>query len=150
MLKFIKISIAVLILLITTTSPVTAQAPLEVKPMTAEQYIEKIFGSKAEIAKAVILHESGNNLRAMNWNCWYYRTGSDGIVRRYSTFCKKPDRPKAWSVDCGIAQINVRGRYCPEHLFTLEGNMGAVEKIYKTQGLNAWVSYKTGAYKKFL
>jgi hypothetical protein len=33
---------------------------------------------------------------------------------------------------------------------TLEGNMVAVEKIYNEQGLRAWVSYNTGAYKKFL
>lgn len=116
------------------------------EPLTAEQHIEQIFGEKAEIAKAVILHESQNKLDAKNWNCHYYN--SQG--KRYSTFCKKEDRHKAWSVDCGIGQINVRGRACPEELLTLEGNMEAIETIYETQGLNAWVSYKTGAYKKYL
>lgn len=142
------------VVLIITTQPIQAQAPepeiVEVKTMTVDQYIEKIFGAKAEIAKAVILHESQNNLRAINWNCRYPIKQADGSIKYRSTFCKKEDRHLAWSVDCGIAQINVVGKYCPSHLFTIEGNMLAVEKIYKTQGLDAWVSYKTGAYKKYL
>jgi hypothetical protein len=71
-------------------------------------------------------------------------------VQTVITACKKGDEYKAWSVDCGIAQINTRGQICPKELLTLEGNMKALEKIYKEQGLNAWVSYKTGAYKRYL
>lgn len=108
---------------------------------TQIQYIEGIFGAKAKIAEAVLKHESGMKLDAINYNCRY-----DGK----STFCKNGDRAKAWSVDCGIGQVNVRGTVCPKHLLTLEGNMEAVEKIYKQQGLNAWVSFTNGAYKKFL
>jgi len=33
---------------------------------------------------------------------------------------------------------------------TLEGSIPTIEKIYKTQGLNAWVAYKTGSYKKYM
>lgn len=108
---------------------------------TADDYIEDIFGDKATIAKAVILHESQNKLDAVNYNCVY---GGK------STSCRKGDEARAWSVDCGIGQINVRAKSCPEELLTLEGNMDAIEKIYKTQGLNAWVSYKTGRYKRYL
>lgn len=108
---------------------------------TQEQYIQDIFGAKAKIATAVLKHESGMKLDAINYNCRY---------GGHSTFCKKGDEYKAWSVDCGIAQVNTRGTVCPENLLTLEGNMKAVEKIYKEQGLNAWVSYKNKAYLQFM
>lgn len=112
------------------------------KPViTLDQHLTMIFGTKATIAKAVLKHESGLKLDSINYNC---------IYNGKSTFCKKGDESKAWSVDCGIAQVNVRGKVCPTEFFTLEGNMKQVEKIYKEQGLQAWVSYKTGAYKKFL
>jgi len=44
----------------------------------------------------------------------------------------------------------VKGLTCPPELMTEIGSIPFIEKIYKTQGLNAWVSYKTGAYKKYL
>lgn len=110
-------------------------------PLTLEEHIGEIFGSDSKVAIAVLKHESGLNLNAKGWNC---------IYGGKSTSCKIPDRKYAWSVDCGIAQVNVKGTECPAELLTLEGNMKQVERIYKTQGLNAWVSYKTGAYKKYL
>lgn len=116
-------------------------------PLTFEQHIERIFGENAVVASAVLTHESSLNLEAKNWNCFYTNPETG---KRYSKSCKKEDRHLAWSVDCGIAQINVRGQVCPSKLLTLEGNMEAVERIYKTQGLRAWVSYTSGAYKKFL
>lgn len=118
-----------------------AQEADPIPPMTVEQHIQKIFGDKADIATAVILHESQNKLDAVNYNC---------IYGGRSTSCRKGDESKAWSVDCGIGQINTKGLVCPPKLLTLEGNMEAIEKIYKTQGLTAWVSYKTGAYKKYI
>lgn len=126
-------------LLGSSTKGATEQLPI-VQP-TAYEYIDKIFGKDAKIAKAVIFHESNNKLDAINYNCRY-----DGK----STFCKKGDEHLAWSVDCGISQINTKGKVCPEDLLTLEGNMKATEKIYKEQGLNAWISYSSGAYKRFL
>lgn len=122
------------------SSPKTLVAD-DVVPKTADDYIHDIFGRKAKIAKAVILHESNGELDSINYNC---------IYGGKSTFCKTKDRAKAWSVDCGIGQINVKGQVCPPELLTLEGNMEAVEHIYQEQGLNAWVSYTTGRYKKFL
>lgn len=137
---FKNITILILVLGSLVVQPQSLNAGEEIIK-TQEQYIQEIFGAKAKIATAVLKHESGMKLDAVNYNCRY-----DGR----STFCKKGDKAKAWSVDCGVAQVNVKGTVCPEHLFTLEGNMKAVEKIYNEQGLNAWVSYKTGAYKKFL
>jgi hypothetical protein len=116
--------------------------------ITLEQHIQRIFGDNAEVATAVLKHESGLNLTAKGYNCHYVNPET---VKRYSTSCKTiADRATAWSVDCGIAQVNVKGTVCPTELVTLEGNMKAVEKIYKEQGLNAWVSYTTGRYKKFM
>jgi len=116
-------------------------------PLTFEQHIEHIFGENAKIATAVLTHESSLNLKAKHYNCRYVsaKTG-----KTYSTTCKKGDLEKAWSVDCGIAQVNVKGQICPSNLMTLEGNMVAVERIYNEQGLKAWVSYTSGAYLKFL
>lgn len=118
-----------------------AQDVVPPQAKTAQDYIQDIFGDKAKIATAVILHESQNKLDAVNYNCVY---GGK------STSCRKGDEARAWSVDCGIGQINVRGKVCPAELLTLEGNMKAIEKVYDTQGLNAWVSYSTGRYKKYL
>lgn len=135
--------------LVSTPKRMTQKRVESVKPVVpieVEEHIIDIFGDKADIATAVLLHEGGMNLDAKGYNCFY----TDKNGKRYSTHCKKEDRPKAWSVDCGLAQINVKGQTCPSELLTLEGNMKEVERIYKTQGLNAWVSYKSGAYKKFL
>ena len=121
--------------------------PQQKLPLTLEQHMDRIFGEKAEIAMAVITHESKLDLDAKHYNCFYI---SSKTGKRYSTTCKKKDIAKAWSVDCGIAQVNVKGKVCPKNLMTLEGNMGAVEKIYKEQGLRAWVSYTTGRYKRFM
>lgn len=111
-----------------------------VKP-EVKAYIDDIFGKEATIATAVLSHESGLRLDAKNWNC---------IYGDKSKICKVEDREKAWSVDCGIAQVNVKGKVCPAHLMTLEGNMKQVQKIYEEQGLEAWTSYNSGAYKQFL
>ncbi len=151
--------LALLSLLVLSLLPQRAIAePVEISVaeevvMTLEQHLEKIFGDNAEVALAVLKHESQLKLDAKGWNCHYYKTvivDEKEVQRRYSTSCKIADRGNAWSVDCGIGQINTKGKVCPARLLTLEGNMEAVEKIYKAQGLNAWVSYKTGRYKKYL
>lgn len=115
------------------------------RPLTQQERLElrlnEIFGEKVEIAKAVLKHESGLNLNAKGYNCRY-----NGV----SKACKYNDRHLAWSVDCGLGQINVKGQKCPPELMTLEHNLNLIEQKYKEQGLNAWVSYKTGAYKKYL
>lgn len=137
---FTKIIVGCLVTCSLLVSPQSTSTDIPIHK-TQEQYIQEIFGAKAKIATAVLTHESRMKLDAVNYNCYY-----DG----HSTFCKKGDRAKAWSVDCSIAQINVKGNKCPPELMTLEGNMKATAYIYKTQGLNAWVSYRTGAYKQFL
>ena len=144
-MKKLKNIILVLVFIVSLLGlPTNAIAePIEiVKPPTFEQEIDRIFGDKSNIAMAVFEHESnGFDTDAINYNCRY-----DGR----STFCKKGDKTKAWSVDCGIAQVNVKGQVCPPALLTKEGSIPYIEKIYKQQGLNAWVSFKNGKYKVFL
>jgi len=115
--------------------------PPEIVPITFESEIQRIFGNKSNIAFAVFKHESNAKITSKNWNCVY---------NGRSTFCKKEDRSKAWSVDCGIAQINVKGLTCPPELMTEIGSIPFIEKIYKTQGLNAWVSFKNKKYLPYL
>ena len=134
-----KLGLCVLALSLLVISP--QRGATEELPITLEQHIQQIFGSKAKVALAVLKHESGLKLTSVNYNCRY---------NGRSTFCKKGDEYKAWSVDCGIGQANFKGTVCPKESLTLEGNMKIVEKIYREQGLRAWVSYKTGAYKKYL
>ena len=109
--------------------------------------IEQGFGENSKIITAIFMHESFLKVDSKGYNCHYYN--KDG--KRYSTSCKTvEDRAKAWSVDCGIAQINISGKTCPKYLLTLEGGITAAEKKYKEQGLLAWSSYKNGSYKKYL
>jgi len=122
---------------------------LEIVPPTYEQEVQRIFKDKANIALAVFKHESSGSETSKNWNCFYYKKVNDKQVR-YSTFCKKIDREKAWSVDCGYFQINVKGKVCPLEYMTRVGSLERVEKIYKQQGLNAWVSYKNKKYLQFM
>jgi hypothetical protein len=143
-LKNIMVTIVLLFSLLGLPTKDSANEPEITQPPTPtfEQEISRIFKDKSNIALAVFEHESnGGDIDAKNYNCRY-----DGK----STFCKKGDKLKAWSVDCGIAQVNVKGQVCPPELLTKEGSIPYIEKIYKEQGLNAWVSYKNGAYKKFL
>ncbi len=72
--------------------------------------------------------------RRMNWNCKY------GDVY---TSCAPQDRDQAWSVDCGVAQINVSGKVCPEDLFDYQKNIDVAVKKYEARGnFSAW--YGTG------
>jgi len=145
MLKKITIVLLIVFSLLGFNPQRTTSQELQI-PLTLEEHMASIFGEKSEIAIAVLKHESGLKLDAKNWNCIYYNNSGS----KYSTFCKPQDRHLAWSVDCGIAQVNIRGKECPSELMTLEGNMERVREIYEKQGLNAWVSYKTGRYKKYL
>ena len=137
--KIIIISIVFSVSLL--VMPQRLESP-DIKILTLDEYLQQVFGDKAPLMKAVFMHESGGmKLDAVNYNC---------IYNGKSTFCKKEDKSKAWSVDCGAFQINVRGKVCPKEYFTIHGSIPKVEEIYRTQGPRAWVSYKSGAYKQFM
>ena len=112
-----------------------------------EDRIKDVFGTDGEVMVAVAIAESvmyqGN---AINYNCEYTR--DDGT--KYSTSCKKEDRHLAWSVDCGLLQINQRGQVCDEEMFDDEKNIERGKEIYDRQGLGAWSAWKNGSFKKYL
>lgn len=98
-----------------------------------------------KIILAITEAEAHFNPRAMGWNCKYSKDGKE-----YSTACKEADRGKAWSVDCGLMQINVYGQKCPEALFDVKTNVEAGAGKYKRQGFGAWSVFKNESYKKYL
>lgn len=98
--------------------------------LTFDQQLEQVFGDKAHLMKAIAMAESNLEEKQRSPN-----RRQDGST---------------WSVDCGVLQVNVKGNKCPEHLLTIEGNLKEAKKILDTQGLKAWVVYKTGVYKKYL
>ena len=79
----------------------------------------------------VAKHESGWRYNAQGWNCLY-----DGV----SAPCKVQDRSNAWSVDCGIMQINVRGTVCPVELFDIKTNISKAVAMYEHRKWSPWVA----------
>jgi hypothetical protein len=140
-----------------TKAPV--KAPVKIVKVTSaahsgiQKQIADMFPEEPNTMIAVAKQESSLNPRAMNWNCYYSRTNKKtGKQERYSTFCKKEDRPKAHSVDCGLMQINVPGaKTCPESLYDVQTNLKRARAKYDTkQGKKHWSAYTSGAYRSHL
>jgi len=109
---------------------------------TIEEKIARAFPEQKELVTAVFKAESGLRTDAIGWNCYY---------NGKSKACLEQDRDKAWSVDCGIAQINVKGKSCPKELFNPEHNLELARKKYDTkQGLNHWYAYINQTFIKYL
>ena len=147
MLKLITIGLA-LVFLSYNPGPLIAVAPdMKLADKPVEQIVEHYFGEDSKLMTAVFMAESHLNPVAINWNCTYLNDKG----KTYSTSCKKSDRIRAWSVDCGVAQINVRGKECPKILFDPVENLriAKVEK-YDKQGLKAWSVYNNGSYLRYL
>lgn len=103
------------------------------------------FNAVGEDFVAIFTAESGLNPKAMNWNCEYQENG-----RLVSRACNKEDRERAWSVDCGVAQLNFAGTICPEQAFDPMWNLRMARLKYDRQGKEAWVASWDDNYKKFL
>lgn len=100
------------------------------------------FGENCPTATAIFIAESGLNPNAKGWNCHY------GEV---SKACKPEDRHLAWSVDCGIAQLNFRGQECPAEAFDYQWNIQkAYEWKFKPSGWRPWSVFNSGAYLQYL
>lgn len=132
------------------TRPLAMSAPIIEQPPTREVRMEQVFAEKANLMEAIFKAESGFNEKAVGYNCRYPVVGKDGVTRMKSMACKVQDRHLAWSVDCGIAQINHKGKYCPVESLTFEYSIAKAKYILDTQGLNAWMVYQSGAYKKYM
>jgi len=102
--------------------------------------------AQARIIAAVLKHESQLNPKAKSYNCYY--TNKQG--KKYSTFCKKGDEHKAWSVDCGIAMLNYHGKVCPAYTMDAKLSLAKTKDMVNKRGFQPWVSYNTGAYKQYL
>ena len=85
---------------------------------------------------ATFMAESGFRNDAMGWNCIYYDNG-----KPYSGACAVQDRERAWSVDCGIAQLNFKGTECPAESFDPIWNLTMARVKYDRQGIGAWIAY---------
>jgi hypothetical protein len=92
-------------------------------------------------AIAVAKAESGINPRAKNYNCRY---------NGRSTFCREGDKKSAWSVDCGVYQINTIGRECPEYLMDPIENIRIAKKMHESRGWTPWIAYNNKSYQLFL
>lgn len=112
------------------------------------KYFDEATG---RVALAVIKQESSMSNEAIAYNCYYTKLDKNGKTVKYSTFCKKGDEGKAWSVDCGIAQINLVGKKsCPDYTKDLTWSIDKMVEMHKVRGFNPWVAYTSGAYKKCL
>jgi hypothetical protein len=113
-----------------------------------EEYVYNKFGPvEAQIALPVFKAESSLSVSAVGYNCYYW-SWSKG--RKVSQACAAEDRHKAWSVDCGVAQINHRGQECPARLLTLEGSVDQAKRMFDERGWQPWVAYNRGLYRKYL
>lgn len=92
--------------------------------------------------------ESNLNHNAQNWNCYYNKDEtivySTKVKGSHSTFCKKGHRAYAWSVDCGVMQLNVKGKVCPKE--SIDEHLKKAADLSKIQGKEAWVTYKEGKH----
>lgn len=132
--------------LTSTAKPKTKMAMVLPSQEEVAKQVRGAFTEEPEVAVAVFRAESGLRANAQGWNCHYY----DSAGVRYSAACKLQDRENAWSVDCGVAQINTPGNSCPEHLFDVETNLAAAYKKYVARGWQPWVAHNLGRHLAFL
>ena len=88
-------------------------------------------------AISVAKNESGWRPDAKGWNCHY---------EGKSMACKPQDRENAWSVDCGLMQINVKGKECPSELLDIKTNILKAYAMYKRRLWQPWVSARNLGY----
>lgn len=106
--------------------------------------------AQARIMAAVLQHESQFKVNAKSYNCYYTKLDKNGKPVKYSTFCKKGDEHKAWSVDCGIAMLNYHGKVCPAYTMDPKLALAKTKSMVEKRGFQPWVSYTSGAYKQYL
>jgi hypothetical protein len=99
--------------------------------------IAKVFEHDKLTAVAVAMAESGLNPRSQGWNCYY---GNESMA------CKVADRHRAWSVDCGVFQINFHGQTCPEESFDYKWSIAKAKGMYDRRGWQPWVAHWKGVY----
>jgi len=127
--------------------------PIVVEPEpTLEDKIREYFPRNWRTMIAVAHAESQMSMEATGYNCWYVgaKVYAQKVQGAVSKACLPKDRAKAWSVDCFLLQKNYPGRKtCPDGV-TIDMHLKEVADLSRAQGLSAWVTYQTGAYKAHL
>lgn len=144
-------------ILVPTSPKIAPQS--EVKKKVVQSDIKSLIarhftGEDAKVAYAIIKAESGGNIRATGYNCFYT---PDGLVHESrvqgakSTHCKRGHEYAAWSVDCSSIQKNFPGKKeCPEYTFDLEWNIKEMKKLHQERGWQPWVTYNTKKYLAYM
>lgn len=127
----------------------------EQKKAEARIELEKqLAPEEVKIALAIVQHESHFVAAAQNWNCYYSDDGTvyeSRVKGASSKSCLKGHRKYAWSVDCGVAQINFKGKECPAYSMETQWSLERLVQMYHDRGdWTAWVAYTSGAYRKYL
>jgi len=110
-----------------------------VSKITVEDKIKHYFPKHYKEVIAISYAESNMNQNAVGYNCMY---------NGKSKACKKEDRSKAWSLDCGLLQLNTLAKTCPKEI--IDKHLQRAATLSRVQGLGAWVAWKTKAYEKYL
>lgn len=128
---------------------VATSTPVIKKVLTTEDKIKEYFPRSYKTMIAVAHAESSMNPNAVGYNCYYYKgKATNTPVKGGSKACKVEDRNFAWSYDCGLLQVNNGKKECPKE--TIEEHLQRAADLSRVQGLEAWVTYNTGAHEKHL
>lgn len=147
-------------------SPVTPKKVLSATEQEKLEIVRKIaekFPEDKKILVAIAIEESGLNKNAVGYNCRYKiggethdkLTGTNIDISNISkekksgyvsTWCRKGHEKFAWSTDSGILAIN----QATEYQKTVKGNLETARHKYDNAGLNTWVAYSSGRYKKHI
>lgn len=114
-----------------------------------ETKIRKYFPRHGTTMIAIAHAESGMNMNAVGYNC-YYSGGKATTtpIKGGSKACKVEDRHLAWSRDCGILQMNTTAKSCPKE--TVDEHLKRAADLSRKQGLQAWVAYNLKMHEKHL
>lgn len=124
-----------------TPKPRTKTAMVLPSQEEVARKVKGVFTRDPETAVAVFRAESGLRPDAQGWNCYY-----NGI----SSACRPEDRSKAWSTDCGVAQINTPGTICPRELLEVDTNLKRAKQKYTARGWQPWSAWLSGKHLAFL
>lgn len=133
-----------------TSEPTVFMQPIIVTPPpTIEDKIKEHFPRNGVTMVAVAKAESGMNMNAVGYNC-YYSNGKATTTKIVggSKACKVEDRKLAWSRDCGIMQLNTTKKSCPVE--TVDEHLKRAADLSRIQGLEAWVTYNEKLHTKHL
>ena len=113
---------------------------------------QKLKPEEAKIALAIIKQESSLRNDAKNYNCFYVGdiVYSERVKNARSKSCKHGHEKYAYSVDCGITQVNFKGQSCPDYSLTLDWSLDKMAEMHKERGFNPWVAYTSKAYLQYL